>query len=103
LGHRSEDVGIAEELALDEDLGQRRPVGHLGKRGALGHVLEHVHDFERVTEVVEKLDRFHREAAQGRVFGALAVDENGVVGDLTFDLAADRVGHLGLQKVGAYG
>src|SRR5579863_6926686 len=95
LRHRPEDVGVAVERAVDEDLRQRRPVRHLRERLALRDVLEHVHDLERVAEAVEELDRLERKAAARRRLRALTVDEDLVRGDFLGDLVFQFVRHPG--------
>ena len=91
LGHRFENIRVAVKLTVDEDLGQRLPIGHLRERRALGHVLEHVDDRERITEAIEKLNRLEGEAAARRVLGSFSLKVYRIGGDFFFDLLADGV------------
>ena len=89
LRHRAENVGIAIEIAGDENLRQRRPIVHRGKRFAFGHVFEHVDDLERIAEAVEELNRFERESAARCALGSFAVDEIRVFCDFALDLVVE--------------
>src|SRR3954463_3653505 len=79
LEHLAGDVAAADELALDVELRDRRPV-RIGL-DALADllVLEHVDALERLPDVVEDLDHLAREAAHRELRRALH-EEHHVVG-----------------------
>src|SRR5438270_13084079 len=76
FSHRPEDVGVAVEFSVDENFRQRGPVRHLSELFALGHVFKHVHNFKRIAESIEKLNRLECEAAARGGLRSFAVDEN---------------------------
>ena len=66
LVHLDDDVTAADELAVGEQLGDRRPVGDRRELLADARVGQHVDRGERRVERLERGDRARREAARGR-------------------------------------
>src|SRR5207244_133282 len=93
LFHRLQNVGVPVELPVDEDLGQRRPVGHLRQGLPLGRIGQDVDDFVRIPVPVEKLHRLAGEPAHRHRLGTLAVDQNFMFFDLLLDLFLDWISH----------
>ena len=85
--HLLDDVGAAEKLAIDVELGERAPVGDLA--GYLAQRLQRRQHVDRAVvhaERVEHLHHPHREPAAGRVRGALHEEQHLVGGDQLLDL-----------------
>src|SRR5262245_7069088 len=96
LEHLAHDVAPADELAVDVDLRNRRPVGELLDPLALLRVGQDVHRLERDAQALEHLDRRGGKAALGKQSRALHVDDDLVLVDLVPDLGLHVSRHLRL-------
>src|SRR5690606_5911993 len=91
-----DDVAAADQLAVDPQLREGRPVGVLGQLGADFRILQDVHVGELFAATHHRLGGARGEAALRGVGRALHVQQDGVVGDLLFDGFDDiHEGHLG--------
>src|SRR5690349_9696261 len=94
LEHLRDDVAAADELAVDEQLRDRRPVGPAGEHLADAGVHEDVACAVLDPEVVGDLDHLVREAAPRHLGRALHVEEHLVPRDLRLDRVEDLLlGH----------
>jgi len=96
LVHLAHDIAAADELTLDIELGNGRPVGEALDAFTQSLIFEYVHVFERYSKVLEDLGGGRRETALGK-FGRSLHEKNDVVAlDRLFDLLMSGVGHEGV-------
>src|SRR6478752_10149788 len=91
LVHLGDDVAAADELAVREQLGDRRPVRQRRELLADARVWKDVDGGERDLERLQRPDRAGREAARRRLRGALHEQDHVVLTDRLGDRVADRV------------
>src|SRR5207245_9851177 len=88
-----DDVAAADELALDEDLGDRRPVG-VGREGLPDPgVGKDVHRLEAPPQPLEDGDGAGRETAHRHIRSAFREEDDGTRVDVLLDLVQERVWH----------
>ena len=85
LEHLGDDVAAADELPVDEQLRDRRPVRPLAEDHADARVREDVAGVVLGPHVVQDLHHLVAESAARRVRRALHVEEHFVVGNVFFD------------------
>src|SRR5262245_8526079 len=89
LVHLGGDVAAADQLAVDEELRDRRPVRPGREVLPDPRVGQHVPRAVVGPDQVQDLDDLVAEAAAGHVGRALHVEEHAVVGDLALNLLED--------------
>ena len=92
LVHLHHDVAAPDQLAVDEQLWDRRPVGEGRELLADAGIGQDVHRREAASSACSAATVRAREAARGSVRGALHEEDHGVLGDRLLDRHADRVG-----------
>src|SRR3954451_19316361 len=93
LVHLADDVAAADQLAVDEQLGDRRPVRDRAQLLADARVGQDVDRRVGGAEGVERGDRAGAEAAHGLLGAALHEEDDFVLGDRLGNLVADGVAH----------
>ena len=94
LVHLGHDVAAADQLALDEQLGDRRPVRDRAQLLADARIREDVDRRVGRAERVQGGDRAGAEAAHGLLRAALHEEDDFVLGDGLGDLVADGIGRV---------
>src|SRR5713101_8893084 len=89
----ADDVAAADELAVHEDLRDRRPVGEALDRVALLWRAQNVDRVERLAEALEDLRRRRREPALREGRCTFHVHDHLVVADLVLDFRHHVFGH----------
>src|SRR3954451_20499464 len=100
LVHLGDDVAAADQLALDEELRDRRPVRQRRQLLPDPRVGQDVDGGERRAGRLQRLDRAHGEAARRHLGRALHEEDDLVVADRLGDRVAEGV--LGLLGHGNY-
>ena len=85
------DVRAADQLALDEDLRDRRPLAQRGQLLPDPRVGKDVDGRDRRARLPQRLQRAHRVAAGGRLGRALDEDDDRLGVDDVLDLILQRV------------
>src|SRR5262249_47230368 len=91
--HLADDVAAADELALDVELRNRRPLREVLDALAQGGVGQHVDALELDAELAQHLNHGRGESALREYRRALHVEDDVVLRDVLLDAIEDRVGH----------
>src|SRR5262249_41645220 len=89
LEHLTHDIATADELALDVELGNGRPIGEALDALANTHIVEDVNVAVADAEMAEDLRHLRGEAALRKILGALHKHDDVVVGDRLADPVVD--------------